>query len=234
MTSAGSGFPSSSRRALDSPHSQHTLTHLLLLLLVVVVVAPSLRGQRSYSSSPFTLSIPLVIMPSGVTVVDAFKSTCFMSQVWSSSASSAVMNNLLISLLTQLFTDLIRHGKNHVTSKQQSVEVTPDSSQSSDYSSRTTRSTQPSSKHQQSPTSSTSQTTATSTSPQQQQPMKKEQIREQAVAQNVPAAAVANGAKSEDYTKQVEAIVQEERETKSKMPVYKGLENYKLLDKMGE
>ena len=33
---------------------------------------------------------------------------------------------------------------------------------------------------------------------------------------------------------QVEQIVQEEREAKNKMPTYKGLENYKLLEKMGE
>ena len=32
----------------------------------------------------------------------------------------------------------------------------------------------------------------------------------------------------------MEQIVQEEREAKSKMPVYKGLENYQLLEKMGE
>lgn len=32
----------------------------------------------------------------------------------------------------------------------------------------------------------------------------------------------------------VEKIVQEEREAKTQMPVYKGLENFKLLEKMGE
>ena len=36
------------------------------------------------------------------------------------------------------------------------------------------------------------------------------------------------------YKQEVEQIVQEEREAKSKMPSYKGLENYKLLEKMGE
>jgi hypothetical protein len=29
-------------------------------------------------------------------------------------------------------------------------------------------------------------------------------------------------------------IVNEERETSSRMPLYKGLENFKLLEKMGE
>lgn len=32
----------------------------------------------------------------------------------------------------------------------------------------------------------------------------------------------------------VEQIVQEEREAKGKLPTYKGLENYRLLEKMGE
>lgn len=39
---------------------------------------------------------------------------------------------------------------------------------------------------------------------------------------------------SPKYKEEVEKIVQEEREAKSKMPTYKGLENYRLLDKMGE
>ena len=41
-------------------------------------------------------------------------------------------------------------------------------------------------------------------------------------------------AASPKYREEVEQIVQEEREAKSKMPTYKGLENYKLLEKMGE
>ena len=36
------------------------------------------------------------------------------------------------------------------------------------------------------------------------------------------------------YKEEVEKIVKEEREAQSKMPSYKGLEQYKLLDKMGE
>ncbi|KDQ64700.1 hypothetical protein JAAARDRAFT_28344 [Jaapia argillacea MUCL 33604] len=36
------------------------------------------------------------------------------------------------------------------------------------------------------------------------------------------------------YTREAEMIVQEEREAKNKMPQYKGLENFKLLDKMGD
>ncbi|EED77324.1 predicted protein, partial [Postia placenta Mad-698-R] len=36
------------------------------------------------------------------------------------------------------------------------------------------------------------------------------------------------------FKEHAETIVQEEREAKGKMPTYKGLENYKLLDKMGD
>ena len=39
---------------------------------------------------------------------------------------------------------------------------------------------------------------------------------------------------SPKYKEEVEQIVQEEREAKGKLPVYKGLENYKLVEKMGE
>lgn len=36
------------------------------------------------------------------------------------------------------------------------------------------------------------------------------------------------------FKEEIETIVKEEREAKGKMPTYKGLENYQLLDKMGE
>ncbi|TFY50301.1 hypothetical protein EVJ58_g11104, partial [Rhodofomes roseus] len=36
------------------------------------------------------------------------------------------------------------------------------------------------------------------------------------------------------FKEQIESIVQEEREAKGRMPTYKGLENYQLLDKMGD
>jgi serine/threonine-protein kinase RCK2 len=137
--------------------------------------------------------------------------------------------------------DLIRHGKNHhAASKTQPAEATPDSPSSTDNTSRSApRSTQPSSKHHQSTAAATAAAAAqpqpAASQPRQSQPqqdtMKKEQVREQAVAQNVP---VNGNAKSTDYSREVEAIVQEEREAKNKMPTYKGLENFKLLDKMGE
>lgn len=40
--------------------------------------------------------------------------------------------------------------------------------------------------------------------------------------------------RSPGHREAAEMIVNEEREAKSKMPVYPGLENFKLLDKMGE
>jgi hypothetical protein len=36
------------------------------------------------------------------------------------------------------------------------------------------------------------------------------------------------------YQREAEIIVKEERQARNKMPVYKGLERFKLLDKMGE
>ena len=39
---------------------------------------------------------------------------------------------------------------------------------------------------------------------------------------------------SHQYTREVEKIVQEERAAREKMPTYKGLERFKLIQKMGE
>lgn len=41
-------------------------------------------------------------------------------------------------------------------------------------------------------------------------------------------------ARSPSYRREAELIVQEENEAKKQMPVYKGLEKFKLLEKMGE
>lgn len=40
--------------------------------------------------------------------------------------------------------------------------------------------------------------------------------------------------KAADYSREAEMIVQEERQAKSNVPQYKGLERYRLLEKMGE
>jgi hypothetical protein len=39
---------------------------------------------------------------------------------------------------------------------------------------------------------------------------------------------------SQHYTREAEKIVQEEKSEQSKMPIYRGLENFRLLEKMGE
>ena len=39
---------------------------------------------------------------------------------------------------------------------------------------------------------------------------------------------------SPNYRREAELIVQEENEAKKQMPIYKGLENFKLIEKMGE
>lgn len=46
--------------------------------------------------------------------------------------------------------------------------------------------------------------------------------------------AVADPMPSPGYRKEAELIVQEEKEAKSRMPNYKGLENFRLIEKMGE
>lgn len=56
---------------------------------------------------------------------------------------------------------------------------------------------------------------------------------QQAQQQPVPQAQAKADSK-QAHTREIEMIVQEEREAKGKMPIYKGLERFKLLDKMGE
>ena len=107
--------------------------------------------------------------------------------------------------LTSFVSDLIRHGKNH-TARQHN-----DGGQY-EYASTQQQQQQYQPQYQQ----------------QQPQRQAREQPREgqqQPQTQKVV---------SPKYKEEVEKIVQEEREAKSKMPTYKGLENYKLLDKMGE
>jgi serine/threonine-protein kinase RCK2 len=48
------------------------------------------------------------------------------------------------------------------------------------------------------------------------------------------ASAPTTKAKTSQYTREAEMIVQEEISEQGKMPIFKGLENYKLLEKMGE
>jgi hypothetical protein len=124
-------------------------------------------------------------MPSGVAVVDAFKS------------KYPIISSIFDFTHSTFPSDLIRHGKNH----QNAAKATPD------YSDTTS--------------SSASSRTHNQTRAPKEQPQ--------------PAQMPAQPAEpSPDYTREAEMIVQEEREAKTKMPSYKGLEAYKILDKMGE
>ena len=129
-------------------------------------------------------------MPTGTGVVDAFKSPShpfpFLAQLTRYGAS-----------------DLIRHGKNHHSSRPQD-----DASYQHSYA-------QPQTQQQQ------QQRTAEQQSRHHREAQQQQQQTQQKHA-------------SPKYKEHVEQIVQEEREAKGKMPVYKGLENYKLLEKMGE
>ena len=103
--------------------------------------------------------------------------------------------------------DLIRHGKNHHSARPQD-----DASYQHTY-------TQPQMQQQQ--------------QQQQQQRAAEQQSRHDREVQQQQQQQTQKHA-SPKYKEQVEQIVQEEREAKGKMPVYKGLENYKLVEKMGE
>ncbi|PIL36700.1 transporter [Ganoderma sinense ZZ0214-1] len=70
--------------------------------------------------------------------------------------------------------------------------------------------------------------------PMQSQQHRADQSRQQAQAQQHQTSKHTPPSNTNKYKEHVEQIVQEEREAKSKMPTYKGLENYKLLEKMGD
>ncbi|KAJ8698108.1 MAPK-activated protein kinase Srk1 [Pleurotus ostreatus] len=104
------------------------------------------------------------------------------------------------------FKNLIRHGKHHNHAKQDNP---PAAERESRFSSSSTRAQH----HQQ----------AQQQQPQQQQALLVNAQNTHAGQQPIPQPREA-----------VEQIVLEEKEAKAKMPVYKGLEQFKLLDKMGD
>ncbi|CAL1702150.1 unnamed protein product [Somion occarium] len=106
-------------------------------------------------------------------------------------------------------TDLIRHGKNHHNARQQEADA--------QYQSNIAAQQQ-----QQLQQKQARETQARETrEPRQHQAQQQQQQTQARTA-------------SPKYKDEIEKIVQEEREAKSKMPSYKGLENFKLLDKMGD
>jgi serine/threonine-protein kinase RCK2 len=141
-------------------------------------------------------------MPPGVAVVDAFKSHFF-------SISSLYFRNL-----DPFFSDLIRHGKNHVHVRQDDHPAYPPSAAPPSDAQPDQR-THPERRQQQVHAQSQSQPKRQ----QQQQPVK---------------ALPVTTKQSQQLTREVEKIVREEREAQEKMPMYKGLENFKLVQKMGE
>src|ERR1700733_7130268 len=110
-----------------------------------------------------------------------------------------------LSLISPIL-DLIRHGKNHIHVRQD------DSSNSQQPAAPTTDARSQPERRQQAEPHNQSQ-------PKQQQAYK---------------AQPANTKQSQHITREVEKIVREEREAMDKMPAYKGLERYKLVEKKGE
>jgi ATPase subunit of ABC transporter with duplicated ATPase domains len=108
------------------------------------------------------------------------------------------------------FKNLIRHGKNHVHIRQDdtSSSAAPPADTHANY-----QRAQPERRQQ------------ANAQPQTQQ---KQQQQQSAKVQPVATK------QSQQYTRESEKIVQEERAAKEKMPTYKGLERFKLIQKMGE
>ncbi|TFK85887.1 Pkinase-domain-containing protein [Polyporus arcularius HHB13444] len=102
------------------------------------------------------------------------------------------------------FKNLIRHGKNHHSSRQQDDAAYQHA-------------------HNQSQMQQQQQRAAEQQNRQQKEAQQQQQQQQQTQKTSSP-----------KYKEHVEQIVQEEREAKGKMPVYKGLESYKLVEKMGD
>jgi hypothetical protein len=79
-----------------------------------------------------------------------------------------------------------------------------------------------------------SQQPAAPTTDARSQPERRQQADPQPQSQPKHKAQPANAKQSQHITREVEKIVREEREAMEKMPAYKGLERYKLIEKKGE
>ncbi|KAH9048990.1 Pkinase-domain-containing protein [Lactarius hengduanensis] len=112
------------------------------------------------------------------------------------------------------FKNLIRHGKNHVHVRQDDI-----SSALPPADTRTNRQRAHPERCQQA-----------NAQPQTQQKQQQQQQQQQQAAKAQPVATK----QSQQITREVEKIVQEERAAKEKMPTYKGLERFKLIQKMGD
>jgi serine/threonine-protein kinase RCK2 len=101
--------------------------------------------------------------------------------------------------------DLIRHGKNHIHVRQDDFPSQQPAAPTTDVRSQPERR-------------------------QQAEPQPQSQPKQQQAQKQQPATAK----QSQHITREVEKIVREEREAMDKMPAYKGLERYKLIEKKGE
>jgi serine/threonine-protein kinase RCK2 len=106
--------------------------------------------------------------------------------------------------------DLIRHGKNHIHVRQGQDDF-------------------PISQQPAAPT-----TDVRSQPERRQQQQAEPQSQSQPKQQQGHKAQPATAKQSQHITREVEKIVREEREAMDKMPVYKGLERYRLIEKKGE
>lgn len=109
-------------------------------------------------------------------------------------------------ILLSLILDLIRHGKNHIHVRQDDF---------------------PSS---QAPPAPTADTCSQPERRQQPDVQAQSQPKQQQATKSQPATAK----QSQQRTREVEKIVREEREAMEKLPTYKGLERFKLVEKKGE
>ncbi|THH20132.1 hypothetical protein EW146_g1140 [Bondarzewia mesenterica] len=172
-------------------------------------------GRRSVQRADGTPTLPFLFpsstMPPGVAVVDAFKSIFFFF---------FLLFDALVSDQSFSFLDLIRHGKGHnnkeadfsASSAVASNQQPPDGSQRSHQ--RNQQQAQP--RHHE------------------RRHHRDQQHQQQPASQQQPQQPKEKGPGAQQYTREVEMIVQEEREAKGRMPQYKGLERFKLIDKMGD
>ena len=116
---------------------------------------------------------------------------------------------LLLSLISPIL-DLIRHGKNHIHVRQDDA----------------SNSHQPAAP----PAAPTTDARSQPERRQQAEPQPQSQPKQQQAYKAQPATTK----QSQQITREVEKIVREEREAMEKMPAYKGLERYKLIEKKGE
>lgn len=141
-------------------------------------------------------------MPSGTGVVDAFKSS------FSTACSTTTMTSNL-----QNFLDLIRHGKQHQSPRNNDSPTSPTKHTAEQHSSGGTTNSSSSRRRE-------AAATAPKSTPKPEPPIASPPVND---AEMQPV-----------HREAAEQIVKEERQAKDRMPSYKGLENFQLMEKMGE